>query len=95
MAKLNSGTISGRTVDALPVGDRETVFWDRDMAGFGGARLSLGREGLSRSGTGWRKDETCHDWPAWAGVGRGRARWRQRSSSRESRGARSRPAAGQ
>ena len=35
MAKLNSGTISGRTVDALPVGDRETVFWDRDMAGFG------------------------------------------------------------
>ena len=35
MTKLNSGTISGRTVDALPVGDRETVFWDRDMAGFG------------------------------------------------------------
>ena len=35
MAKLNSGTISGRTVDALPVGDRETIFWDRDMAGFG------------------------------------------------------------
>ena len=35
MAKLNSGTISGRTVDALPVGDRETVFWDRDIAGFG------------------------------------------------------------
>ena len=35
MAKLNSGTISGRTVDALPVSDRETVFWDRDMAGFG------------------------------------------------------------
>ena len=35
MAKLNIGTISGRTVDALPVGDRETVFWDRDMAGFG------------------------------------------------------------
>ena len=35
MAKLNSGTISGRTVDALHVADRETVFWDRDMAGFG------------------------------------------------------------
>ena len=35
MAKLNSGTISGRTVEALPVGDRETVFRDRDMAGFG------------------------------------------------------------
>ena len=35
MAKLSSGKISGRTVDALPIGDRETVFWDRDMAGFG------------------------------------------------------------
>ncbi len=35
MAKLNSRTISRRTVDALPVGDRETIFWDRDMAGFG------------------------------------------------------------
>ncbi len=35
MARLNSGTISRRTVEALPVGDRETVFWDRELSGFG------------------------------------------------------------
>ena len=78
MAKLNSGKISGRTVDALPVGDRETVFWDRDMAGFGvrvyptGAKVYLaqarvgGRPDVSRlAGTGWCRPRT-----------RG---WRQRS----------------
>lgn len=35
MARLNSGTISRRTVEALTVGDRETVFWDRELSGFG------------------------------------------------------------
>ena len=35
MARLNSGTISRRTVEALPVGDREAVFWDRELSGFG------------------------------------------------------------
>ena len=35
MARLNSGTISRRTVEGLPVGERETVFWDRDLSGFG------------------------------------------------------------
>ena len=35
MARLNNGTISRRTVEALPVGDRETVFWDRELSGFG------------------------------------------------------------
>ena len=32
MARLNSGTISKRTVEALPVGDREAVFWDRELS---------------------------------------------------------------
>ena len=35
MARLNSRTISRRTVEALPVGDRETVFWDGELSGFG------------------------------------------------------------
>lgn len=35
MAKLDNGTISRRTVEALPAGDREAVFWDRDLSGFG------------------------------------------------------------
>ena len=35
MARLNSGTISRRTVEGLPMGERETVFWDRALSGFG------------------------------------------------------------
>ena len=35
MARLNSGTISKRTVEALPVGDRKAVLWDRELSGFG------------------------------------------------------------
>ena len=35
MAKLSTRTISRRTVDTLPVGERETVFWDRELSGFG------------------------------------------------------------
>ena len=35
MARLNSGTISRRTVEALPVGEHEAVFWDRELSGFG------------------------------------------------------------
>ena len=35
MARLDSATISRRTVEALPVGDREAVYWDRELQGFG------------------------------------------------------------
>ncbi len=35
MARLDNGTISRRTVEALPAGDREAVFWDRELSGFG------------------------------------------------------------
>ena len=35
MARLSSGTISRRTVEALPIGDREAVFWDHELSGFG------------------------------------------------------------
>ena len=35
MARLNSGTISRRTVEGLPVGEQEAVFWDRELLGFG------------------------------------------------------------
>ena len=35
MARLNSGTISRRTVEELSTGDREAVFWDRELSGCG------------------------------------------------------------
>ena len=35
MARLDSGTISRRTVEALRAGEREAVFWDRELSGFG------------------------------------------------------------
>ena len=35
MARLNGTTISRRTVEALPSGEREVVFWDHDLSGFG------------------------------------------------------------
>ena len=35
MARLNSGTISRRTVEGLVAGERETIFWDRELSGFG------------------------------------------------------------
>ena len=35
MAKLQGQTISRRTVEALPVGERETVYWDSSLSGFG------------------------------------------------------------
>ena len=35
MARPNSGTLSRRSVEALPVTERETLFWDRELSGFG------------------------------------------------------------
>ena len=35
MARLNGTTISRRTVEALPVGEREVVVWDHELSGFG------------------------------------------------------------
>ena len=39
MAKLQYRTISKRTVDALSVDDKDVVFWDRELPGFGSAGL--------------------------------------------------------
>ena len=35
MARPTSGTLSRRSVEALPVTERETLFWDRQLSGFG------------------------------------------------------------
>ena len=35
MRSPNKLTLSRRAVDALPVAEREIVFWDRDLSGFG------------------------------------------------------------
>ena len=35
MSQRQERTISKRTVDALSVEDRDTIFWDRDLQGFG------------------------------------------------------------
>ena len=44
MARLNGTTISRRTVEALPVGERETVFWDHELLGFGVRVYPSGRK---------------------------------------------------
>ena len=44
MAKLNGTTISRRTVEALPVGERETIFWDHELSGFGVRVYPSGRK---------------------------------------------------
>lgn len=57
MPRLQRGRITKRTVDALPVGDKEAVFWDLELLGFGvrvypsGARVYIVQsrfEGKSR-----------------------------------------------
>ncbi len=35
MATLNTQRISRRTVEALPVGEREVLYWDSELSGFG------------------------------------------------------------
>lgn len=35
MRSPNKIVLSRRAVDALPVAEREAVFWDRDLSGFG------------------------------------------------------------
>ena len=44
MARLNGTTISRRTVEALPVGEREAVFWDHELSGFGVRVYPSGRK---------------------------------------------------
>ena len=39
MHSPNRQTLSKRIVDALPVSDRETVYWDRKLPGFGKSDL--------------------------------------------------------
>ncbi len=34
MARLEYRSVSKRTVDGLSVGDKDTVFWDRELSGF-------------------------------------------------------------
>ena len=34
MARLEYRSISKRTVDGLSVGDKDAVFWDRELSGF-------------------------------------------------------------
>ena len=34
MARLEYRSVSKRTVDGLSVGDKDTVFWDRELPGF-------------------------------------------------------------
>ena len=57
MARLNRRSLSNRVVDGLPVGDKDVIYWDRDVPGFGvrvypsGARVYL----VQRRGPGGSK----------------------------------------
>ena len=35
MTRRKRMALSGRVVDALPVTERDTIYWDRDLPGFG------------------------------------------------------------
>ena len=41
MAKLQTVSITKRTVDRLSVEDRDAVFWNRDLPGFGYGYIPL------------------------------------------------------
>ena len=41
MARLEYRSISKRTVDGLSVGDKDTVFWDRELSGFASRTFPL------------------------------------------------------
>ena len=60
MAKLQYSTISKRTVEALSV-EKDTVFWDRELTGFGVRVYPSGRKSYIvnyRAGDGGRKAPT-------------------------------------
>ena len=44
MSQCRERTISKRTVDALSVEDRDAIFWDRDLSGFGVRVYPSGRK---------------------------------------------------
>ena len=44
MPRRSELRITKRTVDALTVGEKDTVFWDRDLAGFGVRVHATGRK---------------------------------------------------
>ena len=53
MARLEYRSISKRTVDGLSVGDKDAVFWDRELSGFGVRVYPSGAKVVSvRSGRG-------------------------------------------
>ena len=45
MTKLRHGTISKRTVETIEV-EKDTVFWDRELTGFGVRAYASGAQGL-------------------------------------------------
>ena len=65
MARLNSGTISRRTVETLPVGEQEAVFWDRELSGFGVRIYPSGSKVYLVQTRGGRKVEAGHHRTAW------------------------------
>ncbi len=44
MSQCRERTISKRTVDALSIEDRDAIFWDRDLSGFGVRVYPSGRK---------------------------------------------------
>ena len=49
MAKLQYRTISKRTVDGLSVDEKDIVFWDRELPGFGVRVYPSGSKGVCGS----------------------------------------------
>ncbi len=95
MATLNTQRISRRTVEALPVGEREALYWDSELSGFGirvypsGSKVYLvqtRKDGRSRRLTVGRHGLISADRAHGGGADHRRHQDRQGAASRQPRG---------
>ena len=73
MPRRSALRITKRTVDALCVADKDTVFWDRDLAGFGVRTHATGRKVYVVQTRGPHRAEASHPRTPWRVLHRGSA----------------------
>ena len=60
MPRRSTLTLSGRAVDGLSVSEKDAIFWDRELAGFGVRVYPSGAQGLRRPEPGPGRAEARH-----------------------------------
>ena len=87
MRSPNKLVLTIRNVEALPEVDRETVFWDRDLTGFGVRVYPSGSKVYMVHTRGLGKSRRVHHWPS-RGVDCGACQARSRTTHRKHQGRR-------